>query len=155
MCDTIVSSKEIRKGMMIMKKIYSHSTYIKLNGEKNWMPTNIYNHYFYLEEEEAKERSFEIDEITSFEDAKEIVESGIIMNAEIGKTFFKKKPLLRFTVPKYPEMVETCTEKQFKSLGVKVVYEEERNLKIKKLAEVLSAEELCEYLRDRGIAKLF
>jgi hypothetical protein len=141
--------------MKIMKKIYNYRVYVRFEGETEWRKTSMFRHLHYMEEEEAIQSSYESIKITSFEDAKEIVESNLIMNAEMGKTFFTKKPVLRFSVLDYFDGVVTFTEKQFKSFEYKIAYEEESNLSIKTVMELLTADEFCEYLKDKGIEKVF
>lgn len=132
-----------------MKKIYNKECLIRVNNEKEFHETSIFYHLGYLEEEEAQttEKVF-----TDFQKAYEYIENGGVMNAETSRTFFRNKPEIRLST------VDSCcagyyTEKNFKSLTVRWEYKEVKPT-MRTLADLLTADELCEYLTDRGITKI-
>jgi hypothetical protein len=132
-----------------MKKIYDKKCLIRVNNEKEFHETSIFYHLSYLDENETQttERVF-----TDFQKAYEYVEQGGVMNAEVGRTFFFNKPEIRLsTVDDY--CVDYYSEKNFKSLAVRWEYKEVKPT-MKTLTDLLTADELCEYLTDRGITKI-
>ena len=67
-------------------------------------------------------------------------------------TFFKKRIYL--TLPNndiYSDFRTVVKEKDFEKLEVRVIYREPV-LTIKQLANILDADDFCEYLKDRGIS---
>ena len=132
-----------------MKKIYDKRCLIRVNDEKEFHETSIFYHLSYLAEEETQttERVF-----TDFQKAYEYVENGGVMNAETNRTLFRNRPEIKLsTVDDY--CVSYYTEKNFKSLAVRWEYKEVKPT-MKTLADLLTADEFCEYLTDRGITKV-
>ena len=132
-----------------MKKIYDKKCLIRVNNEKEFHETSIFYHLCYLEEKETQttERVF-----TDFQKAYEYVENGGVMNAVTSRTFFRNKPEIRLsTVDDY--CAGYYSEKNFKSLAVRWEYKEVKPT-MKTLADLLTADEFCEYLTDRGITKI-
>lgn len=130
-----------------MKKIYDKRCLIRVNGEKDFHETSIFYHLSYLEEEETQttERVF-----TDFQKAYEYVENDGVMNARVGRTIFRNKPEIKLSTV---DSARYYTEKNFKSLTVRWEYVEV-NPTMKSLAGMLTADEFCEYLADRGITKI-
>ena len=130
-----------------MKKIYDKRCLIRVNGEKDFHETSIFYHLSYLEEEETQtiERVF-----TDFQKAYEYVENDGVMNARTGRTIFCNKPEIKLSTV---DSARYYTEKNFKSLAVRWEYVEV-NPTMKSLAGMLTADEFCEYLADRGITKI-
>lgn len=131
-----------------MKKLVNVRKEYRLNGGE-WTDTSICNHIRYKEESECVTKTSEV--ITNWADALEYVASDKMCNSTVEHTFFRNIPYLR--LPKnscldYPW--REVKEKEFKSLEVRVIYLEfDTNLKA--LAELLSADEFCQYLKDRGL----
>ena len=92
----------------------------------------------------------------TFEEAKEEIEKGFILNAKSTTTFFTNKPKLEINTSSsfFDSAALTMTEKDFKPIEVKIVYKEENNVSIKTLADLLDADSFCEYLNDRNISSL-
>lgn len=132
-----------------MKKIYDKRCLIRVNNEKEFHDTSIFYHLGYLEEEEAAttERVF-----TNFHEAYEYVKNDGVMNAEATYTLFRNKPEIKLSTAD-DLGAGYYTEKNFKSLVVRWVYVESQPT-IKTLASMLTADEFCQYLTDRGITKI-
>jgi dsRNA-specific ribonuclease len=132
-----------------MKKIFDKRCLIRVNDEKEFHETSIFYHLSYMDEEETQttERVF-----TDFQKAYEYVENDGVMNAEISRTLFRNRPEIRLsTVHDY--CAGYYTEKNFKSLAVRWEYKEVKP-SMKTLADLLTSDEFCEYLTDRGITKI-
>jgi alanine racemase len=132
-----------------MKKIFDKRCLIRVNDEKEFHETSIFYHLSYMDEEETQttERVF-----TDFQKAYEYVENDGVMNAETSRTLFRNRPEIRLsTVDDY--CAGYYTEKNFKSLAVRWEYKEVKP-SMKTLADLLTADEFCEYLTDRGITKI-
>ena len=138
-----------------MKKIYDRRVLVKVDGWEEFDDTSIFRHLRYKDEDYAKqERLYRFE---TFEEAKEEIEKGFILNAESNTTFFTNKPKLEIhTSNSFFFFFFSCTmtEKNFKLIEVKIVYKEENNVSIKTLADLLDADSFCEYLNDRNISSL-
>ena len=132
-----------------MKKIYDKRCLIRINDEKEFHDTSVFYHLSYLKEEEAQttERIF-----TNFQEAYEYIKNNGVMNAEAGRTFFRNKPEIKLSTAN-DYCLGYYTEKNFKSLAVRWEYKEVKPT-MKTLSNLLTADEFCEYLTDRGITKL-
>lgn len=137
-----------------MKKIYDRRVLVKVDGWEEFDDTSIYRHLRYKDEDYAKqERLYRFE---TFEEAKEEIEKGFILNAKSTTTFFTNKPKLEINTSSsfFDSAALTMTEKDFKPIEVKIVYKEENNISIKTLADLLDADSFCEYLRDRNISSI-
>ena len=147
LCYTKYRKKE--REVNTMKKVFDKRCYIRVNNEKEFHDTSIFYHLSYVEEEEAAttERVF-----TDFQEAYEFVKNGGVMNAEATHTLFRNRPEIKLST------ADDCcagyyTEKNFKSLAVRWEYAEAQPT-IKTLTSLLTADEFCEYLKDRGITQI-
>ena len=107
--------------------------------------------FLYCEENPNKETS-----IKSFDKLKEWIEKGCFPNAEIKKTFFKKEDVVYLNYIKGFETFHfKVTESNFENIKVRI-----NSTKINTftsfdcLKSLLSADDFCEYLKDRGITKV-
>lgn len=133
-----------------MKRVYQKKQYVKINGEKKWQRTG--NGCFqYLEESEAKKRNFESRVLTDFEEICDVVDKYII-NGEVRKTIFGNKVFNLY----YPALIVSVTYRHFgiKTFEVKEEYVLREDYDICTLASVLTADDFCVYLKDRGIENL-
>ena len=128
-----------------MKNVYRMKQYVRINGGE-WFKTSK-DFIYYLDEEEVKKLSYHSQVITVFS---EIVRfTKIIHNVEIGKTLFTKKITLDFWDRTNLEH-RYYTERTIHSLEMKEEYEL-KICSIKDLAELLTADDFCNYLVDRNI----
>ena len=137
-----------------MKKIYDRRVLVKVDGWKEFDDTSIFRHLRYKDEDYANQEH--LYRFETFEEAKEEIEKGFILNAESTTTFFTNKPKLEIKTSSsfFDSVPLTMTEKSFKPIEVKIVYKEENNVSIKTLADLLDADSFCEYLNDRNISSL-
>ena len=145
----ITNEREVKE----MKKIYDRRVLVKVDGWKEFDDTSIFRHLKYKDEDYANQEHFY--RFETFEEAREEIEKGFILNAKSTTTFFTNKPKLKInTESSFFESPITMTEKSFKPIEVKIVYEEEKHISIKELADLLDADSFCEYLNDRNISSL-
>ena len=138
-----------------MKKIYDRRVLVKVDGWEEFDDTSIFRHLRYKDEDYANQEH--LYRFETFEEAKEEIEKGFILNAKSTTTFFTNKPKLEIHTSNSffdSEVPCTMTEKNFKPIEVKIVYKEENNVSIKTLADLLDADSFCEYLNDRNISLL-
>lgn len=132
-----------------MKKVFDRRVLVKFQGDKEWNDTSIFHHYVYTDEEFEQE-NFHY-EMKNFTEAYNFIREGYLRNAEISQTFLTKKPQIKISIGGIHDIIIKYTEKNFKPFEVKIVYENINNVKITTLADLLNADEFCEYLRDRDI----
>ena len=138
-----------------MKKIYDRRVLVKVDGWEEFDDTSIFRYLRYKDEDYANQEH--LYRFETFEEAKEEIEKGFILNAKSTTTFFTNKPKLEInTVKSFFDAASAImmTEKNFKPIEVKIVYKEENNVSIKTLADLLDADSFCEYLNDRNISSL-
>lgn len=131
-----------------MKEVYNYRFEYRLEGQKNFVDTSIFEHVRYLAPEEAETLNFTI---KTFDELVDLVRDNLFMNAELSKNLFRKTVVRLSNVEDYCSTVVTA--KNFKPIEVRCVYKKE-NLTIKELANLLDADSFCEYLRDREITKI-
>lgn len=132
-----------------MKEVRNYRHYFAIgNGE--FEDTSIWNDLRYCEPRED-----ECFELNTFAEAVEAIEHGAIHRAEIGYTFFSKKPMIILhKADLYHDRV-VLTERTFKPIRVKYTWEvHNRRVTMDTLSDQLSADEFCEYLKDRGIFQI-
>lgn len=130
-----------------MKKLVNARTYFRINGKK-WIDCSIWNKIRYYEESECEEWTSR--ELT-FAEAVDLVKKGFVPHAEVGETIFRKRTYLE--LPSGDLLVGDLRyyEREIKTFEVKQTYEPYNNT-IKVLADLLPADQFCEYLKDRGIS---
>lgn len=135
-----------------MKKVYKIEESLKFQGEKDFYNCQLFGQYIYRDESEATEAVFVID---SFENLCALVKKGLIKNAYMSKTFFKKQPKAVITrwygIDSYKNSV---TKKNFVPIEYKYTYEDKSCESINFYRESLTADDFCEYLKDRGVTYL-
>lgn len=87
----------------------------------------------------------------TFEILYNAVKKGEIKNAYISRTFWKKKPCVKFSTT-MRELQKTITEKNAHKIEMRIYYTPIKNYTIKQLANELSAEDFIEYCKDNGVA---
>ena len=128
-----------------MKKVVDFVQYVSFDGGKTFQNTSIFNHLQYVEPTENK-----VVVLETFKQAYEYIKANELMNAEIGTTFFKGRNQIHISTAKL-DYRKSFTEKNYKPIIVKTVFKEVINVSIENLAYLLSAEEFCEWLKDRKI----
>lgn len=120
-------------------------------GNDEFIDTSILVHLYYEDEELiGKELNFIY---TDFNELYEAVKDDKILNAKTDYTFWRSKPAVKISLAD-EDFCRTISAKTMKKVSVKWVYEDvKKEYTMKDLASMLSAENFCEYLKDRGITK--
>ena len=137
----IVNEREV----IIMKKVVDFVQYVSFDGGKTFRDTSIWSHLHYIEPAEDK-----IIVLETFEQAYEYIKADKLMNAEIDTTFFRGRKQIHISTADL-DYIRSFTKKNYKPIIVKTVLEEKTDVSIKNLSHFLSADEFCEYLKDRNI----
>lgn len=132
-----------------MKKVADFIQYVSFDGGKTFQDTSIWNHLCYVEPAEDK-----IVVLETFEQAYEYIKADKLMNAEIDTTFFKGRKQIHISTADL-DYRRSFTEKNYKPIVIKTVLEEKTDVSIKNLFHLLSADEFCEWLKDRNITTNF
>lgn len=133
-----------------MKRLVNERVEYRVN-EGEWIDVSIFNRYRYLDDEQIAEKSFQTKELT-FQETKEYIEEGYCNFGTVGKTFFTKREYIELPSKSVLESDLRYYENNFESATFRKTFlEVDRILTIKALADLLPAEQFCEYLKDRGI----
>lgn len=130
-----------------MKKIYNETQLIKIGKMEACATSSLY-HYFYLEEEEAKDNLFTVDR---FSQLCALVEKDYIYNATMHKALFSGKNIINFWVGNCEIKI---TEKNFRPIKIAFVYTECKEVSLQDLMNRLPADIFLEYLKDRGFKEI-
>lgn len=141
----IVNEREV----IIMKKVVDFVQYVSFDGGKTFQDTSIWSHLCYVEPTEEK-----VIVLETFEQAYEYIKADKLMNAEIDTTFFRGRKQIHISTAEL-DCRRSFTEKNYKPIIVKTVLEEKTDVSIENLSHFLSADEFCEYLKDRNITNFF
>ena len=134
-----------------MKKVVDFVQYVSFDGGKTFQDTSIWSHLCYVEPAEDK-----VVVLETFEQAYEYIKANKLMNAEIDTTFFRgRKQIHILTADLDYDCRRSFTEKNYKPIIVKTVLEEKTDASIENLSHFLSADEFCEWLKDRNITNFF
>lgn len=130
-----------------MKKIYDCEQFFYIKGQTcNFECTSIWRHLRVMDEEQvmAYERRYGYQ---SFQELWELIESGVVLNAEAQKTLFGKRQIhFKSGLDGY-----TVKEKRFKEVTIWWHCTECPKVTMKTLLEDLPADDLVEYLKERGL----
>lgn len=130
-----------------MKKIYDREQFFYIKGKtKEFQSTSILRHLHVMDEDQvmAYERRYSYQ---SFQELWELVESGVVLNAEAQKTLFGNRQIYfksgfdGFTVK----------EKRFTEVTIWWHCTECPSVSLQTILENVPAEEAVEYFKDRGI----
>lgn len=130
-----------------MKQVYDRKQFVRINGGK-WEETSWRWHLNYLDLEEYKENNPVYNKTTNWEDAIMFVEE-YCLNGEVLRTLFKDRPYCLKTPTSGLHWTYT-DKKSFESIELKIEFEPFKG-SMDILMANLSADELCEYLKDRGV----
>lgn len=132
-----------------MKKLVNLRCYVTVGNNKDYCDTSIWNHIRYVEVSETNSTEYTLH---TFEEAFAAVADNHIRNAETSTTLFRNRPTVEISWGDIGRCKTVLTEKNFRPVYVKWAWEEvEKAYSIKSLADLLPAEQFCEYLKDRGI----
>lgn len=130
-----------------MKQVYDVVQLVRING-KEWYETSIRWHLVYADKEEYIANNSMYNKTTNWEEAITFV-TDYCLSGQVLTTFFKKRPYCLRTPADGISYTHTM-KKNFKSIEIKLElrpFTESMNVLMKEL----SADELCEYLKDRGV----
>lgn len=131
-----------------MKKLVNLRCYAAI-GKDEYCDTSIWNHIRYVEVGECNTTEYTLE---TFEEAFAAVRDHRIRNAETGCTLFRNRPTIEIGWGDLYRNKSEMTEKTFKPIRVKWEWEEvTRVYTMKDLADLLPAEQFCDWLKDRGI----
>ena len=129
-----------------MKKIINFRCYVALNGE-DYCDTSFRTRIRY------DDTIGESETITSdWEEAYKAIKEHKVLNAETGTTFLTNRPTIIIHYADFNRADREISEREFRSLKFKWVASESDSVyTIKELADLLPAEQFCEWLKDQGI----
>lgn len=130
-----------------MKQVYDVRQLVRINGGE-WEETSWKWHLVYANKEEYMEENEMYNKTTNWEDAVMFVEDHVL-NGEVMRTFFKNRPFCLKTPTSGLHWTYT-DKKSFESIELKIEFEPFKG-SMDILMANLSADELCEYLKDRGV----
>jgi hypothetical protein len=131
-----------------MKKVVDFRQYVSFDNGETFEDTSIWRHLHYGEPIE------EVEVLETFEQAYDYIKENNLMNAEIDATFFRGRKQIHISTADF-DYRRTFTEKNFKPIIVKSVFQEETSkMSMKNLASMLSADDFCKWLKDRGITQI-
>lgn len=132
-----------------MKEIRNYRHYVAV-GNGKFQDTSIWNDLRYIEPQEPVEFT-----LNTFEEACEAIRKGRIHRAEIDHTLFRNRPIIILKIGDIYHDTITLTEKTFKPIRVKYAWEHHNRLiTMDTLMDQLPADQMCEYLKDRGIFQI-
>ena len=127
-----------------MKQICNLRCYVAI-GKGEYEDTSFWNHWRYCEIGETEEY------VISWGELYDLVEEHHIRNAELTTNFFGK-PVVKIGWANVYKNKTKITARNFHPIWVKWSAKPvDRFYSIKRLAEMLPAEDFCEYLKDNGI----
>lgn len=130
-----------------MKQVYDVVQLVRIN-ETEWYETSFRWHLVYADKEEYIANNSMYNKTTNWEDAMMFV-TDHCLNGEVLTTFFKNRPYCLKT-PAGGLNYDYTTKKDFKSIEIKLELRPFTK-SMDTLMKWLSADELCEYLKDRGV----
>lgn len=130
-----------------MKKIVNFRCYVSVNGE-DYCDTSFRTRIRYYDTTGESETI-----INDWEEAYKAISEHRVLNAEIGTTLLTNRPIIIIHYGDFRRADRKISEKKFRSLKFKWVSDESDNVyTTKELADLLPAEQFCEWLKDQGIA---
>lgn len=127
-----------------MLKVYHVYDYVSIDGAK-WRTVGGYGGYKVTDEEvEAK---LVLDNV-SFEEVREFLSHNLLDGVWNESTFFRHKPTIAVH---YQDAWDWVVYRHFDTMSYKREYKENKDVSFQWLTEHLSAEQLIQYLKERGI----
>lgn len=133
-----------------MKKIYTMEKLVKV-GKDNFTPMSIWDRTYYIDEEEAKRRSKPVT-VETFDQLVKAIEQNYILGDVYKYNLFGERIHVRINAEGGMSSY-WMKRKTFRPVVIQYRYAES-NPTMKQLQSELTADEFCEYLRDRGISKI-
>lgn len=131
-----------------MKKLINLRCYAAI-GNDDYCDTSIWDHIRYVEVSETNSTEYTLE---TFEEAFAAVRDHRIRNAETDYTLFGNRPMIELSWGDFHRGRTAITARNFKPVRVKWEWEEvTRMYTMKDLANLLPAEQFCEWLKDRVI----
>lgn len=131
-----------------MKKLVNLRCYVAI-GNDDYCDTSVWNHIRYVEVSECNTTEYTLE---SFEEAFAAVADNHIRNAETSTTLFRNQPTIEIGWGDFYRNKSVMTKKTFKPIHVKWEWQEvKRMYTMKDLADLIPADQFCEWLKDRGI----
>lgn len=132
-----------------MKRLVNERVEYRVN-EGKWIDVSIFNRYRYLDDEQITKKAFQTEELT-FQETKEYVKECCNFGL-VGKATFTKREYIELPSGSIFDGDLRYYENNFESATFRKTFlDVNRILTIKDLADLLPAEQFCEYLKDRGI----
>lgn len=130
-----------------MKKIYDREQFFYIKGQtKKFQTTSIWSHLHAMDENQVMDYERRCS-YQSFQELWNLVENGAVLNAKTKKTLFgNRKICFNSVLDSY-----IVREKRFKEVTIWWHCTECPNASLQTLLEDVPAEEMVEYLKDRGI----
>ena len=126
-----------------MLKVYHCYTYVSMDGG-DWR--RLGDSGYRITDEELSERI--ILDNASFADTREYLKNNICNAMYNDETFFGHKPIIKIG---YSDAWDYVSYKHFDTLSYKIVYKEWKSVTMKWLMEHASADQVIQYLKERGI----
>lgn len=131
-----------------MKKLVNLRNFVAI-GNDEYCDTSIWNHIRYVEVSETNSTEYTLE---TWEEAFAAVADNRIRNAETSCTLFRNRPTIEIGWGDIYRNKSVMSEKTFKPIRVKWEWQEvTRMYTMKDLADLLPADQFCEWLKDRGI----
>jgi hypothetical protein len=127
-----------------MLKVYNVYDYVSIDGAK-WRTVGGYGGYRIADEE--VETTLVLDNV-SFEDAREYLSHNLLDGVWNDSTLFRNKPIV---VVSYQDAWDPVSYRHFNTLSYKREFKEWNNVTFEWLTTHLSADQVIQYLKERGI----
>lgn len=130
-----------------MKQLINFRCYVSVNGE-DYCDTSFRTRIRYDDTIGETETI-----ISDWEEAYKAISEHQVLNAETGTTFLTNRPTIVIHYGDIDRGNREFSEKEFRSLKFKWVASKNHSIyTIKELADLLPAEQFCEWLKDQGIS---
>lgn len=130
-----------------MKQLINFRCYVSVNGE-DYCDTSFRTRLRYDDTIGETETI-----IGDWEEAYKAISEHQVLNAETSTTFLTNRPTIKIHYGDFSRSDREISEKEFRSLKFKwVASKSDMIYTIKELAELLPAEQFCEWLKDQGIS---
>ena len=126
-----------------MLKVYNVYDRVSIDGAK-WRTVGGYG--YRVTDEEVKNKLV-LDNVT-FDEAREFLSQNILSGVWNDSTFFRNKPTV---VVSYNDGWDPVSYRHFDTMSYKREFVEDKNVTFEWMTQHLSAEQLIQYLKERGI----
>lgn len=127
-----------------MLNIYECTPEVCIDGE--WMPCSIWSRTRALEDPAQTEIWY-----PTFADLVNACERKVIVNAEVVTAFCSKKPLCKISTG-WRDFPTRITEKSFKPIGFRWLYEIKKNVTMRYLIDNLPVEDFIKWAAEKNIS---